>query len=88
VGVGLLVNHLEITAQVGDELLAGHRTRAAPKVTGSKHITHDGLVLGLQRGGLRANQRAMGIDIAELLIDGHSSRPPESKVLGSRSFRG
>src|ERR1700742_719871 len=29
VGVGLLVNHLQVTAQLGDELLAGHGTGAA-----------------------------------------------------------
>ncbi len=44
--VGLLVDHLEVATQLGDELLAGHRTRAAPEVTGSQHIANDGLVLG------------------------------------------
>src|SRR5271169_5582625 len=72
VGVGLLVNHLEVTAQLGDELLAGDRTRAAPEVTGSKHIADDGLVLLLQRRGLGADGGAVGVDIAELIIDGHS----------------
>src|ERR1700688_3303231 len=63
VGVGLLVNHLEVTTQLGDELLASHRTRAAPKVAGSKHITNDGLVLGLQRGSLRADEGAVSVHI-------------------------
>lgn len=47
-GVGLLVDDLEVAAQLGDELLAGHRTRTAPKVPGGKHITDDGLMLGLR----------------------------------------
>src|SRR3984885_13946177 len=72
VGVGLLVNHLEVTTQLGDELLASHRTRAAPEVTGSKHITNDGLVLLLQRSGLSTDGGAVGVHIAELIIDGHS----------------
>src|ERR1700748_62619 len=36
VGVGLFVDDLEVATQLGDELLAGHRTRAAPEVTGSQ----------------------------------------------------
>jgi hypothetical protein len=48
-GVGLLVSYLEVTAQLGDELLAGHRTGAAPKVTGSKHMANHGPMLGLGR---------------------------------------
>jgi len=71
VGVGLLVNHLEVTTQLGDELLAGHRTGTTPEVTGSKHIANDGLVLGLQGGSLRANEGAVGVDIAELVVDRH-----------------
>src|ERR1700740_1850293 len=47
VRVGLLVDHLEIAAQLGNELLAGHRTGATPEVTGGKHITNDRLVLSL-----------------------------------------
>jgi hypothetical protein len=38
VGVGLLINHLQVTAQLGDELLAGHGTGAAAEVPGNKHI--------------------------------------------------
>src|ERR1700761_581365 len=52
VAVGLLVDDLEVATQLGDELLAGHRTRAAPEVTGGQHIANDALVLGLQRRGL------------------------------------
>jgi hypothetical protein len=52
VGVGLLVDHLEVASQLGDELLAGHRTSTTPEVTGSQHIADDGLVLGFQRGSL------------------------------------
>ncbi|AFJ35819.1 hypothetical protein A5644_25225 [Mycobacterium intracellulare subsp. yongonense] len=70
-GVGLLVDDLEVAAQLGDELLAGHRTRTAPKVPGGKHITDDGLMLGLQESGLGADQRAMGVDVAELVVDAH-----------------
>src|SRR5262249_19712096 len=69
--VGLLVDHLEVAAQLGDELLASDRTGAAPEVTGSQHITNDGLVLGLQGSGLRANRRAVGVDVAELVINAH-----------------
>ena len=69
--VGLLVDHLEVATQLGDELLASHRTGAAPEVTGSQHIANDGLVLGLQRGGLGADEGAVGVDIAELVIDCH-----------------
>src|ERR1700757_3549825 len=46
--VGLFVDGLEVAAQLGDELLAGHRTRTALEVAGGQHIAHDGLVLGLQ----------------------------------------
>jgi hypothetical protein len=41
------------------------------KSTGSQHIAHDGLVLLLQRRGLRPNQRAVGIHVAELVADRH-----------------
>ncbi len=71
VGVGLFVDDLEVAAQRGDELLAGRRSRAAPKVAGGKHIADDGLVFGLQRGSLGADQRAVGVDIAELVVDRH-----------------
>src|SRR5947209_11029211 len=73
VAVGLFVDDLEVATQLGDELLAGHRTRAAPEVTGSQHIAHDGLVLGLQGSGLGADQRAVGIDITELVTNRHLS---------------
>src|SRR5271163_3839556 len=73
VGVRLLVDHLEVTTQLGDELLAGHRTRAAPEVAGGQHITNDGLVLLLQRGSLLADGRAMGVDISELVVNRHLS---------------
>src|SRR5258708_27666614 len=66
--VGLLVDHLEVATQLGDELLAGHRTGAAPKVAGRKHIADDGLVLGFQRGGLRADGGAVGGNIPELVV--------------------
>src|ERR1700722_19465117 len=75
--VGLLVDDLEVAAQLGDDLLAGHRTRAAPEVAGGQHIAHDGLVLGLQRRGLGADQRAVGIHVAELVADRHCV-PPKS----------
>src|ERR1700756_2077521 len=81
-GVGLLVDDLEVTAQLGDELLAGHRTRAAPEVTGGQHIAHDGLVLGLQRRGLGADQRAVGIHVAELITDRHCCPPTSFRMLG------
>ena len=71
VGVGLLVDDLEVATQLGDELLAGHRTRTTPEVTGSQHIAHDALVLGLQRGGLGTDHRAVGIHVAELVTDRH-----------------
>src|ERR1700728_777171 len=73
VGVGLLVDHLEVPTQLGDELLASHGTRATPEVTGSQHIADDGLVLGLQRSGLGTDQRAVGVDITELVTDRHLS---------------
>ncbi len=41
------VDHLEVTAQLGNEPLAGRRTGAAPKVTRGQHIRNDGLMLGL-----------------------------------------
>src|ERR1700734_3520711 len=41
VAVGLFVDDLKVATQLGDELLAGHRTRATPEVTGSQHIAHD-----------------------------------------------
>src|SRR5580692_9830755 len=97
VAVGLLVDDLEVATQLGDELLAGHRTRAAPEVTGSQHIAHDGLVLGLQGSGLRADHRAVGIHVAELVTDRHDGSPKwfrgwaswtgsaERPALGSRS---
>src|ERR1700744_2899932 len=75
VGVGLLVDHLEVPTQLGDELLASNRARATPEVTGSQHIADDGLVLGLQRSGLGADQRAVGVDIAELVTDRHEYSP-------------
>src|ERR1700723_499259 len=68
-GGGPLVDDLEVAAQLGDELLAGHRTRAAPEVAGGQHITNDGLVLLLQRGSLGADQRAVGVHVAELVAD-------------------
>src|SRR5436305_5443078 len=83
VAVGLLVDDLEVATQLGNELLAGHRTRAAPEVTGSQHITHDGLVLGLQRSGLGADQRAVGIDITELVTDRHEDSPKSVSVMAS-----
>ncbi len=76
VGVGLLVDHLEVTAQLGDELLASHRTGAAPKVTRGQHITNDGLMLRLQRRGLSADHGAMSVDITELIVDGHRTCSP------------
>src|ERR1700756_1829183 len=72
VGVGLFVDDLEVATQLGDELLAGHRTRAAPEVAGGQHIAHDALVLGLQGGGLGADQGAVGIHVTELVTDRHS----------------
>src|ERR1700733_9188206 len=77
VGVGLLVDDLEVATQLGDELLAGHRTRTAPKVAGGQHITHDGLVLLLQRGGLGADGGAVGIHVAELVVNRHGCSPNE-----------
>ena len=77
VEVGLLVDHLEVTAQVGDELLARRRPGTAPEVPGSKHIANDGLVLLLQGSGLRANEGAVGVDIAELVVNGHCLHPPK-----------
>src|SRR6202040_2336376 len=78
VGVGLLVDDLEVATQLGDELLAGHRTRAAPKVAGGQHITNEGLVLLLQRGGLGADGGAVGIPVTELVINRHGCSPNES----------
>src|ERR1700722_10017298 len=75
VGVGLLVDHLEVATQLGDELLAGHRTLATPEVTGSKHIADDGLVLLLQRSGLVADHRTVGVDVAELVVNAHQNSP-------------
>src|SRR6202167_2838332 len=75
VAVGLFVDDLEVAAQLGDELLAGHRTRATPEVTGGQHIAHDGLVLGLQGGGLGTDQRAVGIHVSELVTDRHDCSP-------------
>ena len=43
--VGLFVDDLEVATQLGDELLAGHRTGAAPEVTGGQHIADDGCLL-------------------------------------------
>src|ERR1700733_1704390 len=72
-------------------------TRAAPEVTGGQHITHDGLVLGLQGRGLGADHRAVGIHVAELVTDRHDCSPKsfrswiswtgsaERPALGSRS---
>jgi hypothetical protein len=37
-------------------------------------------VLGLQRGGLRADEGAVGVDIAELVVNGHCLRPPKLKA--------
>src|SRR5271170_7154820 len=71
VGVGLLVDDLEVATQLGDELLAGHRTRTAPKVTGGQHITNDGLVLLLQGGGLLTDEGAVGVHITELIANRH-----------------
>src|SRR3984885_10224079 len=73
--VGLLVDDLEVAAQLGDELLAGHRTRATPEVAGGQHIAHDGLVLLLQGRGLGADHRAVGIHVAELVADRHCFPP-------------
>src|SRR6516165_3158102 len=73
--VGLFVDDLEVAAQLGDELLAGHRTRTTPEVTGGQHIAHDGLVLGLQRSGLGPDQSAVGIHVAELVADRHDCSP-------------
>src|ERR1700733_9666160 len=81
--VGLLVDDLEVAAQLGDELLAGHRTRAAPEVTGGQHIAHDGLVLGLQRGGLGADHGAVGIHVAELVADRHCVPPTSFRCWAS-----
>src|SRR5258708_19711228 len=50
VAVGLFVDGLEVAAQLGDELLAGHRTPAPPEVTGGQHIPHHGLFLPLHVG--------------------------------------
>ena len=80
--VGLFVDDLEVAAQLGDELLAGHRTRATPEITGSQHIAHDGLVLGLQGGGLSADQRAVGIHVAELVTNRHLLAPKVFAVGG------
>src|SRR5271155_4277799 len=86
VGVGLLVDDLEVATQLGDELLAGHRTRAAPEVAGGQHITNDGLVLLLQRGGLGADGGAVGIHVTELVANRHECSPNES--LGWASWTG
>ncbi|RYD11117.1 hypothetical protein TH64_00020 [Mycobacterium tuberculosis] len=75
-GVGLLVDHLEVTAQLGNEPLASHRTGAAPKVTRGQHITNDGLMLRLQQPGLSADHGAMSVDITELIVDGHRTCSP------------
>jgi len=49
VAVGLLVDGLEVAAQLGDETPGSHRNpKPTPEVTGGQHIAHDGLVLGLQ----------------------------------------
>src|SRR5271156_958018 len=101
VAVGLLVDHLEVPTQLGDELLASHGARATPEVTGSQHIANDGLVLLLQGSGLGTDQRAVGVDITELVTDRHlsvllivevyaasgvsCSESAERPVLGSRS---
>jgi hypothetical protein len=58
-----------------DELLTGRRPGTAPKLAGGKHITDDGLMLGLQRRCLRPDQRAVGVDIAELAIYRHRGSP-------------
>ncbi|EUA91196.1 hypothetical protein I551_2350 [Mycobacterium ulcerans str. Harvey] len=71
VRVGLLVDHLEVATQLADELLASHRTGATPEVAGGQHIANDGLVLGLQRSGLCADEGAVGVDIAELVVNCH-----------------
>jgi hypothetical protein len=71
VGVGLLVDHLEVATQLGDELLAGHRTGATPEVTSGQHIANDRLMLLLQRRGLGADRGAVGVHITELVVNGH-----------------
>jgi hypothetical protein len=71
VGVGLLVDHLEVAAQLGDELLTSRRPGAAPKVPSGKDISNDGLVLGFQRRGLCADGDAVGVDVTELIVDRH-----------------
>jgi hypothetical protein len=71
VGTGLLINHLEVSSQLGDEFLAGCRSCAAPEISGGNHIAHDRLMLGLQCGGLGPDRATMGIDITELIIDRH-----------------
>jgi hypothetical protein len=51
-------------------------------------LADDGLVLLLQRGSLGADGGAVGVDIAELVVDAHCLGPPELKVLDSSDFRG
>src|ERR1700722_1866131 len=82
VRVGLLVDHLEVATQLGDELLASHRTGAAPEVTGSQHVANDGLVLLLERSGLRANRGTVGVHVAERVIDAHCHALLNLKVFG------
>src|SRR5690625_4792198 len=76
VSIGLLIDHLEVAAQLRHELLAGHRTGTTPEITGSQHIMHNRLMLRLQRGSLGTNQRTVGVDITELVVDRHLSYPP------------
>src|ERR1700759_4973650 len=72
VGVGLLVDHLEIASELSDELLAARRPGATPEVTGGQDIPEDGPVLALQWAGLGPDQCAVGIHAAELVTDRHS----------------
>src|SRR5574340_539257 len=71
VGIGLLVDHREVAPQLGDELLAGHRTGPTPEIAGGQHVVHDRLMLSLQGGGLGADQRAVRVDVTELVVNGH-----------------
>ncbi len=65
----------KLRPQRSDELLAGHRPGTTPKVARSQYITHDRLMLSLQRRRLSPNHGPMGIHITELIIDRHRQCP-------------
>lgn len=49
--------------------------RPPPEVTGGPHVANDGLMLGFQCWSLGRHGGAMGIDIAELMVNRHATLP-------------